>query len=118
MLYSLEYENEYVFASVLICCNAMQQLTAHVPRQIWLAKVESLLGLTPIMAIDKYRQTSSDIDKLRILSLACSFNTGSPVLNELGNGRIRCLCSKSLRRITMFADVNRFSTYAFMGLML
>ena len=99
----------------------MQQLTAHVPSQIAL-KFESLLGLTPIMAnsgqIDKYRQTSSDIDKLRILSLACSFNTGSPVLNELGNGRIRCLCSKSLRRTTMFADVNRFSIYAFMGVIL
>ena len=100
----------------------MQQLTAHVPSQIELAKFESLLGLTPIMAnegqIDKYRQMSSDIDKLRILSLVCSCNTGSPVLNELGNGRIRCLCSKSLRRITMFADVNRFSVYVFMGLML
>ena len=100
----------------------MQQLTPHVPSQIGLAKFESLLGLTPIMAnkgqIDKYRQMSSDIDKLRILSLACSFNTGSPVLNELGNGRFRCLCSKSLRRITMFADVNRFSIYAFIGLML
>ena len=102
----------------------MQQSNAHVPSQIGLAKFEPLLSLTPIMAnlgqIDKYRQTSSDIDKLRILSLACSFNTGSPVLNELGNGRIRCLpvCSNRVRRITMFADVNRFSIYAFMGLML
>ena len=100
----------------------MQQSNAHVPSQIGLAKFESLLGLTPIMAnygqIDKYCQTSSDIDKLRILLLACSFNTGSPVLNELGNGRIRCLCSNRVRRITMFADVNRFSIYAFMGLML
>ena len=50
MLYSLEYENELIFASVLICCHAMQQLTAHVPSQIGLAKFESLLGLTPIMA--------------------------------------------------------------------
>ena len=100
----------------------MQQSNAHVPSQIGLAKFESLLGLTPIMAnygqIDKYRQTSSDIDKLCILSLACSFNTGSPVLYELGNGRIRCLCSNRVPRITMFADVNRFSIYAFMGLML
>ena len=96
----------------------MQQSNAHLPSQIGLAKFEPLLGLTPIMAnlgqIDKYRQTSSDIDKLRILSLACSW----PVLNELGNGRIRCLCSNRVRRITMFADVNRFTIYAFMGLML
>ena len=61
----------------------MQQLNAHVPSQLGLKKFESLLGLTPVMAnqgqMDKYRQRSSDIDKLRILSLACSFNTGLPV---------------------------------------
>ena len=70
----------------------MQQLTAHVPSQIELAK--SLLGLTPIMAnegqIDKYRQMSSDIDKLRILSLVCSCNTGSKMFEKFAANNDVC----------------------------
>ena len=43
-----KYSHQFSFAVML--CTSMQQLTAHVPSQIGLAKFESLLGLTPTMA--------------------------------------------------------------------
>ena len=97
----------------------MQQLNAHVQSQIGLAKFESLLGLTPIMAnegqIDKYpsnvvrhRQTSNSI-------------VGMGVYHWLAGVKQTWQRQNTMFMFEKFVannDVNRFSIYAFMGLML